>query len=70
MPDDDLTRAQWRKTRYSGNSGNCVEVAILDNGVAVRDSKDPDGPVLMLTHGSWRTFLRGMKRRGGYPVLR
>lgn len=47
----DLTGAKWRKSRYSGsNGGNCVEVAgNLPGIVAVRDSKDPDGPVLIFT---------------------
>lgn len=45
----DLSRAQWKKSSYSGNSGNCVEVADLGTAVAVRDSKDPEGPVLVVT---------------------
>jgi hypothetical protein len=45
----------WRKSSYSGaTSGNCVEIAALpDGGRAVRDSKDPDGPVLALTARQW-----------------
>jgi hypothetical protein len=41
---DNLT---WRKSSYSGsNGGDCVEIAVLsDDGRAVRDSKDPGGPV-------------------------
>jgi hypothetical protein len=58
MTDDDLTRAQWRKSSYSGNSGNCVEVAMLDNGVAVRDSKNVHGPVLTFTGQAWKAFTR------------
>jgi Domain of unknown function (DUF397) len=56
----DLTGAIWRKSSYSGaNGGNCVEVARnLPGMVAVRDSKDPDGPVLVVSAGSWRAFLR------------
>jgi hypothetical protein len=47
--------ARWRKSSYSGGSGgNCVEVATNVPGVvAVRDSKDPDGPVLALSRESW-----------------
>ena len=38
---------QWRKATYSsGNGGNCIEVATADRTVAVRDSKNPDGPRL------------------------
>ena len=52
----DLSRAQWRKSSYSGNTGNCVEVAELGHVIAVRDSKKPDGPALMLSHQAWRQF--------------
>ena len=58
---DDLSRAQWTKSSYSGNSGNCVEVARLSTGVAVRDSKDPNGPVLIYTRDEWRGFVQGIR---------
>jgi hypothetical protein len=46
----DLSNATWRKASRSGeNGGNCVELADLPGMVAVRDSKDPDGPVLLVT---------------------
>jgi hypothetical protein len=63
----DLSRATWRKSSYSGsNGGQCVEVARnLPGVVAVRDSKDPDGPSLVVTAGAWRAFLDGV-RRGGF----
>jgi hypothetical protein len=59
----DLDRAEWRKSRFSGGSGgNCVEVATnLPGVVAVRDSKDPNGPVLTLTSAQWRSFAAGVK---------
>lgn len=51
----DLTNAKWRKSTYStSNGGNCVELADAAGAVAVRDSKDPDGPVLLLTHTALR----------------
>ncbi|GAA1837643.1 hypothetical protein GCM10009836_15440 [Pseudonocardia ailaonensis] len=40
-------------------SGACVEVAHRDDQVLVRDSKDPDGPVLRFTSDEWIAFLRG-----------
>jgi Domain of unknown function (DUF397) len=60
---DDLPRALWRKSSYSGNTGNCVEVAINDCMVGMRDSKDPNGPVLVLTPDEWRAFVCGVKTR-------
>ena len=58
----DLSGAQWRKSSYSGTNG-CVEVAVANDGVAVRDSKDPDGPALMFSTHEWHSFLAGV--RGG-----
>jgi len=56
----DLT---WRKASYSGsNGGGCVEVAHASDAViAVRDSKDPDGPRLAFTSNDWRAFLGQIK---------
>jgi hypothetical protein len=54
----DLSRATWRKARRSGeNGGNCVEMTRLSHAVAVRDSKDPDGPVLLLKPAALRTAV-------------
>jgi Domain of unknown function (DUF397) len=60
----DPSRAAWRKSSYSGgNGGQCVEVARnLPGVVAVRDSKDPDGPCLVVTAGAWRAFTDGVRR--------
>jgi Domain of unknown function (DUF397) len=59
----DLTGARWRKSSWSGsNGGNCVEVATnLPGIVAVRDSKDPDGPKLVFSSEEWDAFVRRMK---------
>jgi len=52
----------WRKSSYSGNGGECVEVARnLRRVVAVRDSKDPHGPILTVESAEWRHFLNGVK---------
>ena len=57
----DLSRAKWRKSTRSDANGQCVEWADLGNTVAVRDSKDPSGPVLVFTPGEWRSFVEGIK---------
>ncbi|HEY3507076.1 MAG TPA: DUF397 domain-containing protein [Actinocatenispora sp.] len=60
---DNLTRAQWRKSTRSGsNGGNCVEVAgNLGRVVAVRDSKDPRGPVLVVDPAAFAAFTEAVK---------
>ncbi|MFI7078089.1 DUF397 domain-containing protein [Micromonospora sp. NPDC049903] len=58
----DLNGATWRTASRSGNT-NCVEVADnLPGVVAVRDSKDRQGPVLAFTPSTWRSFVRQVKR--------
>jgi hypothetical protein len=58
----DLTRVRWRKASYSGSNGECVEVARnLPDVVAVRDSKDPRGPMLVFTSGEWQVFTDRVK---------
>ncbi|MFC4007785.1 DUF397 domain-containing protein [Nonomuraea purpurea] len=59
----DLAGAAWRKSSLSGNGGgNCVEVATnLPGIIAVRDSKNPNGPALVFTPDEWRAFLGGVR---------
>ncbi len=45
----------WRRSSKC-DTGDCVETAITDDGVGVRDSKDPDGPVLMFAVAQWEDF--------------
>jgi Domain of unknown function (DUF397) len=56
-----LHAAVWRKSSYSSPSGNCVEAAMLADGVAVRNSRFPDGPALIFTDAEWDAFVRGIK---------
>lgn len=52
----------FRKSSYSGGEGNCVEVApTATGGRAIRDSKNPHGPLLHVAPDSWRAFLAGTK---------
>ena len=57
-----LRGAVWKKSsRSGGTGGNCVEVATnLPNIVAVRDSKDKNGPALIFSHEDWKGFLAGL----------
>jgi len=58
-----LHGAAWKKgSRSNGNGGNnCVEVAFLDTGVAVRDSKNQTGPALVFTQAEWAAFVDSTK---------
>ena len=58
----DVTGAVWRKSSYSGsNGGACVEVGTAGLAVAVRDSKDPDGPLLAFAVDTWKAFAEQVK---------
>lgn len=64
MPSPDLSRVIWRTTTRSGGNGNCVEVAAnLPGVVAVRDSKDRTGPVLLFDHSDWKAFTVRLRDR-------
>ena len=52
----------WYKAQRSVGNGACVELALMDGMVAIRDSKDPDGPVLRYTATEWYAFLDGAKK--------
>jgi hypothetical protein len=55
------SKAIWRKSTFSGLNG-CVEIALLDGQIAVRDSKDRNGPILLFTRAEWDAFLSGVKQ--------
>ncbi|MCF3100493.1 DUF397 domain-containing protein [Streptomyces roseoverticillatus] len=58
----DLEGVAWRKSRHSNSQGSCVEFAKLPGGgVAVRNSRHPDGPALVYTPAEIDAMLRGIK---------
>lgn len=57
----------WRKAQRSTNDGACVEVASVPGKIAVRDSKDTGGPILVYAPEEWSAFLDGVKK-GEYAI--
>ena len=64
---EDQIVPRWRKSSYSGNGGgDCVEVArSLPDVVAVRDSKNPDGPILTFSRDEWASFITRLRTLAG-----
>ncbi|TDC78498.1 DUF397 domain-containing protein [Micromonospora sp. KC606] len=58
-----LATAAWRKSSHSGDEGACVELAAVPGVVAVRDSKDPSGPVLLFPAATWAAFATAPPHR-------
>ncbi|MGW2307019.1 DUF397 domain-containing protein [Actinomadura luteofluorescens] len=58
----DLSTVVWRKaSRSSNNGGDCVELGRVGDTVAIRDSKDPDGPKLLITPRTLRRLRATIK---------
>lgn len=51
----------WRKSTFSGANGDCVEVAVADDRVAMRHSKEPEQGTLLYTRAEMDAFIRGCK---------
>ena len=68
MDGSDLSGARWQKGTRSSANGECVEVARnLPGIVAVRDSKNPHGPVLIITRDAWASFTARIPDRRSPP---
>ncbi|MFJ1935167.1 DUF397 domain-containing protein [Kitasatospora sp. NPDC088160] len=61
-------QTKWRKSSYSAQASECVEAGrVVVGGMAVRDSKDPDGPALVFPADAWAAFVTGVKA-GDFPT--
>jgi hypothetical protein len=60
-PHDQYQHATWRKSSYSQGATQCVEAAAIDGKTAIRDSKDPGGPVLLLGSAQMRALVRAIR---------
>lgn len=56
------TEMHFRKSSYSSDTANCVEVAFAGSHVAIRDSKNPDGPILTYAAQSWYEFVEALRQ--------
>lgn len=56
----DLSRAVWLKSTLSSSSG-CVEVTMTEDTIAVRDSKDRAGPILLFGSPEWHAFVAAVR---------
>lgn len=58
----------WKKSSYSGDGSNCVEIAIAPATVHVRDSKSAEGPRLAVAPAAWAEFISyAVSPSGGFP---
>ncbi|HEY1823157.1 MAG TPA: DUF397 domain-containing protein [Trebonia sp.] len=55
----------WRKSKASGGSGNCVEIAREGQSLLVRDSRNPSGAILEFSRGQWSAFMRTIRHGNG-----
>jgi hypothetical protein len=59
LSEAERTSLAWLKAQCSHQNGACVEIASIVDKIAIRDSKDPDGPILVYTSAEFRAFLEG-----------
>jgi hypothetical protein len=68
LSDEELAGLAWIKANFSNHNGACIEIASTPDKVAIRDSKDPGGPILVYTPIEFRAFLDGA-RNGEFDSL-
>jgi hypothetical protein len=56
-----MMNVEWRKSTYSTDQGNCVEAASVPDAIAIRDSKNPNGPNLAFAPESWEAYTSHVK---------
>jgi hypothetical protein len=59
--DELARRAPWRKSSWSSAANGCVEAADVPGVIAVRDSRDPHGPVQLYSPRQWTRFIAGVR---------
>jgi uncharacterized protein DUF397 len=68
LSESERMNLDWHKAQRSTNNGACVEIASAAGKIAIRDSKDPDGPILVYTPAEFSAFLEGA-RNGEFDSL-
>jgi hypothetical protein len=68
LSDGEIVALSWVKAKASSHNGACVELAAAAGNIAMRDSKDPAGPVLVYTPAEFAAFLDGA-RNGEFDSL-
>jgi hypothetical protein len=61
LSQDERAALSWLKAQASSHNGQCVEIASADGKIAMRDSKNPDGPILIYTPAEFSAFLDGAR---------
>jgi hypothetical protein len=61
LSEEERTGLSWIKAQASTYNGACIEVASAGGKIAMRDSKDPNGPVLVYTHAEFSAFIDGAR---------
>ncbi|HYZ09444.1 MAG TPA: DUF397 domain-containing protein [Pseudonocardiaceae bacterium] len=57
----DLSGAQWQRGSQAAGEGDHLEIAFVEGHIAMRNSADPDGPVLLFTPAEWEAFVLGAR---------